>query len=264
MRSSKGFGSFRCTERQPDLDNAYLRQFYGTFYYIDGLNPQTPKNTFDIIWVVSGMMKSGFNFTYKNPSDYYKGRLFRYFTVRGIGSDKAFIKQKVLPAPPGRCLDRNDKESEENRRNPRYAYSRFVFSRAMLGLAPAYAFRSGPSTQRRGTVAVENGQIKRFQSPVQFCAQGSRLYLMLREIPDKMFGAEFQFNNVPLRTPTERDFNLISYLDYFMGQFNTKDRPSPKDKTRITGFNHPAFSSIQSLTIQKSNSPNAEGGAPRA
>jgi|GEM_PF-4252123 len=120
------------------------------------------------IWVLSNMMKSGFNFTFRNPSDYYKGRIFRYFSEREIGGDKAFIKQRVL-----RGQDWNPNSEE------RMHYGEFRFVRAMLGLPGGFKFLAKKDkTSRHGDVNVESDEIKRFQSPVQFCVQGHRLLLI--------------------------------------------------------------------------------------
>jgi hypothetical protein len=189
------------------------------------------------IWVLSGMMKSGFNFTFRDPTDYYKGRIFRYFIKRGIGGDKAFIKQKVL-------LGNND----QNARSEEHAtYKTFRFARAMLGVPELYEFRSGSKTKRRGKVEVKSDEIDRFQSPIQYIVQGNMLYIIPQEIPEKMFNTEFSLNGKAIQTPTNEEFSLQNFLDDFMLDFNSR--------VDIAAFRSPdirnTLISDRRLTIQK-------------
>jgi hypothetical protein len=157
------------------------------------------------------MMKSGFNFTFRNPNDYYKGHIFKYFTKKGIGGDKAFIKQKVLTQG-----NDNNENSEEKAR-----YAEFRFVRAMLGLPGGFEFRNGQKTRRRGKVEVTSNDIERFQSPIHFRIQGDKLLIIPQKIPSEMNDAAFSLNNKIIRTPP--DFSLIDFLDSFADTFNRRE-----------------------------------------
>ena len=216
-RSRKGFGSFMLERNldgsKPQTSAEYLSLFCPEYYYIQ-YKIDVSKNINGImndIWVISGMMKSGFNLTNKQAKKYYyKGSIFKYFTNKGIGGDKAFIKQKVLTGKD------DNKGSELNKK-----YEEFRFTRAMLGLPQEYIFRSfGKRNVFVGKVGIENDSIKRFASPVLFKPHGTRLFIIPQNIPDVMFGAEFIFNNKTLKTPTKEEFNLIEFLDWFIKKYN--------------------------------------------
>lgn len=203
-RATKGFGSFTLDDRP--IDDSYLRLFVPVYYSLTYKKANPCYNdVLCVIWIISGMMKSGFNFS----SFYYKGRIFRYFTNKKLGGDKAFIKQKIL-----RGKD-NNVNSEENER-----YSSFRFSRAMLGLPKEYQFRRGPKTSRCGTVKVkcveDTNKIERFASPIRFIPNGRALFIVPAPIPDEMFDAKFLFNDKQISTPAKNEFDLVQYLDWFM------------------------------------------------
>ncbi len=215
-RATKGFGSFNVNGKR--LTDSYIHLFVPVFYKIT--YPMIPVSTevMDDIWVISGLMKSGFNF---GPRSYYKGRSLLYLrekSNRKIGADKAFIKKKVLPG-----TDFN-KKSEEH-----IEYEEFRFVRAMLGLPQNYMFRQSANTTRKGTVSIapaQNNAVKRFASPVRFVPNGYELYIIPDKIPAEMFDASFRFSSnsasETIRTPSETEFNLINYLDWFADLFNNR------------------------------------------
>ena len=214
-RSGKGFGCFALADGKVDPEKLRDCCPVRTYYQIKYPNPPPSAAILNDIWVLSGMMKSGFNFTFRNPTDYYKGRIFRYFSKKDIGGDKAFIKQKVL-----RGQDRNINSEERTR------YGEYRFVRAMLGLPGGFEFRSGPKTTRSGNVKVKPGQLNeadqigRFQSPVHYCLQGNLLRIIPQDIPKEMLNAPFRLNNQTIRTPAA--FDLIDFLDTFYKDFNAR------------------------------------------
>lgn len=232
-RSTKGFGSYGIKGRV--ADHAYLKQFAETYYHVSfpGKRDKMP----EIIKTLSNMMKAGLNNSFQNrygkPSDdfYYKGRIFRYFTERGIGSDKAFMKQNLLPGQ-----DKSPRSEEKTK------YETFVYSRGILGLAPLYEFRSGAGSTRQGKVTVEDGAagrstIERFNNPVHFKPNGEQLLIIPTPIPEVMGGHTFTFaadngNRRSLKTPVvskanskepvKGEFRLEAFLDYFMKEYNAQ------------------------------------------
>ncbi len=240
-RSTKGFGSYAVQGRK--ADDAYLKQFVPVYYRIEftGKRNEMP----EIIKTISNMMKAGINNSYQNkngapPDDYYyKGRIFRYFTEKSVGSDKAFMKQKLLP---GKDLSL---KSEEKKR-----YKDFCYSRGILGLAPLYEFRRSYGSTREGKVTVEDGAsgkntIERFNNPIHFKPNGDVLLIIPTEIPQIMGGHSFSFeadngNKKTLSTPSVSssktadpgagEFNLVAFLDYFMRAYNSQNDMIASDR----------------------------------
>lgn len=218
-RSTKGFGSFNVSGHR--LTDDYIHLFVPVFYKVSyGTAKPNYSDIMDDIWVISGLMKSGFNF---GENSYYKGRALLYLrekTDRNIGADKAFIKQRVL-------TNRHDtrKSSEEY-----VKYNEFRFVRAMLGLPQSYTYRASSSTTRKDNVNIspaEENKVKRFASPVRFVPNGFDTYIVPVDIPREMFNAEFKFNSKTIRTPSQAEFNLVGFLDWFAEAF--KNDPKLKD-----------------------------------
>ncbi|MBQ8764281.1 MAG: hypothetical protein IJZ07_09285 [Clostridia bacterium] len=216
-RATKGFGSFNVDGEK--LSEAYIHLFVPVFYKIPYMAVQGHKEIMDDIWVISGLMKSGFNF---GKGSYYKGRALIYLREtqnKKIGADKAFIKKKVLTN--GEDRNRNSEDC--------YEYDEFRFVRAMLGLPQDYTYRKSVNTTREGKVSIspaKGNSVERFASPVRFVPNGKELYIVPDEIPAEMFNAEFKFKSErassEIKTPSDSEFNLIEYLDWFMNAFNTK------------------------------------------
>ncbi len=216
-RATKGFGSFNVDGEK--LSEAYMHLFVPVFYKISYMAVQDHRDIMDDIWVVSGLMKSGFNF---GRNSYYKGRSLIYLRETKnpkIGADKAFIKKKVLTN--GEDRNRNSEDC--------YEYNEFRFVRAMLGLPQDYTYRESPNTTRKGKVSIspaKGNSVERFASPVRFVPNGKELYIVPDDIPAEMFDAEFKFKSEAsgsnIKTPSASEFNLIEYLDWFMNAFNTK------------------------------------------
>lgn len=244
-RSSKGFGSYEIEGNQKTLpkDKDYLLQFVPVIYYLK-YSEKSDKMP-EIIKTISNMMKAGINNSYNNhygdPSDdfYYKGRIFKYYTANGVGSDKAFMKQKVIP---GKDISPNSEEKKK--------YKVFFYNRGILGLAPLYEFRSGKNTTREGQVIVEDGgpekvRIERFNNPIHFKPNGNILLIIPTDIPEIMGNRTFNFTfgenqSESLPTPSIKkknadpkkgEFNLVAFLDYFMKEFNkTTDMKTHNNK----------------------------------
>ena len=209
-RSSKGFGCFSIKGREADGE-ALLKCYPLNIYYSVTYGRHSANDFLNAIWVINGMMKGGFNFTFRSAGDYYKGHIFRYYTEKGIGGDKAFMKQRVLT----RGSDANPDSEERSR------YAEYRFVRAMLGLPGGYEFKSGQKTTRSGRVDVSSDDIARFQAPVHYRVQGEKLLIIPQSIPAEMNGARFSLNSESIRAP--EDFNLIEFLDSFVRRFNSKE-----------------------------------------
>ena len=257
-RSSKGYGSYAirgkqlwdyCRDSQKVIAAQYLREFIDTYYMIEFpreiYKTELPKKAI----IISNLMKSGYNMTNKKTKegqpkdffkqDYYKGRIFRYFSEAQMGGDKAFIKQKVLTG----CKDKNG-NSEDYK-----TYTEFRFVRAMLGLGKEISFSRGSRSGRTAvisdvkvnTIGDEKNnadtQIIRFNNPVHFVPNGQFLLIIPSEIPEVMSNRIFNIcekddetKHAEIITPElvafgQQDlgkgkFNLEEFLDMFMDDFN--------------------------------------------
>ncbi len=239
-RSTKGFGSFNVGGRR--LTDDYIHLFVPVFYKVSyGTAKQSYTDIMDDIWVISGLMKSGFNF---GENSYYKGRALVYLrekSDRNIGADKAFIKQRVLTDGQDRR-----KSSEDY-----IKYNDFRFVRAMLGLPQGYTFRASYNTTRKGSVKIapaRGNKVMRFASPVRFVPNGYDTYIVPVEIPGEMFGAEFNLNSKAIKTPSEAEFNLIDFLDKFADAF--------KNDPKLKNFKVDAKMVKMSKTVVKTLSKN--------
>lgn len=232
-RATKGFGSFNVVakngEKIKNPDNSYLLLFVPTFYTIDyGRDVRDYAGVLGDIWVLSGLMKSGFNFGYKR---YYKGRALIYLRDKEIGADKAFVKHNILA--DGKDLNRASEDFKTYKEGYR-------FVRAMLGLPKVYKYNASKNTTRSGDVIITPTKgIERFASPIRFVPNGNKLLIVPDKIPDEMFNAGFLFSKKKpknrdeikpnISTPKKEEFDLISFLDSFAESFNKREELKPEE-----------------------------------
>ena len=148
-RQSKGFGGFLLKGEKEDL-SVFDKNEMPYFYFKLPANTNK-EQTMNYALVVYNVMKSGINLTgydkkngiYKKPDAYLKGFSVREFLPHDTGSDKAFIKSNVLA---GKARKYGSKE-------PSNKYDKYVFIRAILGLADNYDFKDD---MRWGKVLIKN------------------------------------------------------------------------------------------------------------
>lgn len=223
MRKTKGFGSFarrKGTGNRPF--SIRITDRFPVYYYIDynqlpnqdiRQEQRLQKRIMNDVWIISGLMKSGFNLN----NDYYKGLALRYLRDRQVGNDKAFIKRFVLPGNDNEhpnCRQKSECEGKDQSEE-------FRFVRAMLGLPNDYKYSDNV---RRGNVAVKSDMIERFTAPITFKLVGNRLHIFPNEIPDAMYDAKFRLNRKDIHTPSKDEFDLISFIDRFSQEFNAMDQ----------------------------------------
>ena len=93
-RNGKGFGSFEIvgsTISDEEIDYYKERDCMKVYRLSSSRNSYSDMNCLDDIYVLSGMMKGGFN------RPYYKGDIQKYLWRENIGSEKSFIKQEIFP-----------------------------------------------------------------------------------------------------------------------------------------------------------------------
>ena len=260
-RSSKGFGSYGIETKEfsnwispsDKYAREYLSDFSSVYYVIrfpgsfneEGKNKIPGGNMLNYILTLSCLLKSGFNGE-EEDADYYKGRIFRYFSKRDIGSDKAFIKKNIL----NNVQDMNQESMDHKE------YSSFLYTRAVLGLTSKISFEKGVRQGR--SVFIEDAKlnkvrdsdkeikdyikINRFNNPIHFIPNGNFLIVLPTKIPTKLSRRKFHLiekkkkkggweivgKSKQLFTPllnqneSPESFSLERYIDWFIIEYNNQ------------------------------------------
>ncbi len=259
IRSNKGFGSFEVKMKESlpldedTLEKALPAECDAVFVMKNDREYSSPDERLGDIYVLSALMKGGVN--YHNV--YCKGAVQTVLADRGIGSEKAFIKQKVFTNE-----DRNKYRGScaSGRTDPLGAgHKDYRFIRAMLGMADHYFYRGVCNV----SVSAADSRIQRFGAPVRFHPLRSGLLILAWRIPDVMYGAEFEFYNKGgkrrISTPSKEEFDLVSFLEDFLEPFSfpvAAGRVSKWDEKRGDG-------SWEKLIGLKLPRPRKRGGADR-
>lgn len=204
-RQSKGFGGFLVENCSSAL---YVREAVARlcphYFYTTVRGMPNVGDMLDYALAIYTVLKNGTNQTrwrdgqYAYPRRYIKGYALRRFLPNSVGSDKAFIKSRVLPSSVRRSKDDLG------------PYASYTFIRAMLGMADHYEFRddmrNGGFNDRgklrpkivnvvhfEGTQVLDgklqipfqsirdNLGIKRFRSPVLIKICGNRIFFILED-----------------------------------------------------------------------------------
>ena len=212
-RQSKGFGGFLVEGfDKPLFIRQTIEKAWPHHFFCISRNTDLRRRMAQANGIYT-VMKNGTNQTrydngqYRFRDRYIKGYAVREFLPAGTGSDKAFIKARVLPVPNGRM-------------KPEMPYENYTFIRAMLGLADHYEFRDDmrngglkPNGKVRqsnvhvvhfeGTKVVngklqldmkavsENKGIKRFRSPFLIKIFADRIFFILEDGWKQMQGQTF-------------------------------------------------------------------------
>ena len=228
-RQTKGFGGFLVDGTTPEDIRQILDSHFPHGFYADMPQDTDLPGRLNHALAVYNFMKNGTNQTryrngaYQFPGRYIKGYAMRAFLPENVGSDKAFLKARVVPAQT-----RRDKEDPA-------PYRSYTFIRALLGLSDRYEFRDDmrnggmdpikhrprPATVNvlhfEGTEvrdgkphipedSIRNGLgIKRFRSPILIKIFTDRIYFLLDDSWNIMLGQTF------LMMP-KRDFNTAAGL----------------------------------------------------
>ncbi len=161
-RQTKGFGGFRI-DSQDDKDIATAIEKSGCFYFYADMSEedqQSIKKRMDHALSVYSVMKNGLNLLNRR---YIKGfSMRRYFEdsqKNQTGSDKAFIKSKIIKTLP----DKTDRNPERSIHSP---YANHLFIRALLGLAEQYEFRDDLRNCGGYTYVNAKGKLVQVWNPV--------------------------------------------------------------------------------------------------
>lgn len=195
-RQSKGFGGFLLKGTTAGEVHSEIKHAYGTFLYADTDETETMLQKLNHMFVLYTIMKNGINRTSYNkdrgeylfPERYIKGYAVREFLPEDTGSDKAFLKAKVVK-----------EKLQGGPKNEPAEYENYTFIRAMLGLANGYMFRKpdGSIAKIRFYSFDENtkeiNQIEKFRSPVSIRLYKNRIYIFVEDTYKQMLGKNFVF-----------------------------------------------------------------------
>ena len=174
-RQSKGFGGFLVQgTTKSEIDKAMCSCGHPVFWF-PGVTDNV-KQSFNEALAVYSIMKGGINAArfdpyfngefdppngrYRNPNAYIKGYIQRNYLPPNTGSDKAFVKARILK--PVRTI--SDWERDNNKLQHRFydynerRYQEFVFVRALLGLADHYEYRDDIHCKLKETKYRKNGE----------------------------------------------------------------------------------------------------------
>ena len=195
-RQSKGFGEFLILGTTPEEVHAEITGTYSTVLYADAEENTSILQKLNNIHALYSVMKNGLNRTsyskeqgkYLFPERYIKGYAVREFLPQNTGSDKVFIKSKVISD----TLRTGPKETVQE-------YENYTFIRAILGLADTYLFckEDGKMTKIRfysfDKTTGETHEIEKFRSPVSIRLYGNRIYIFIEDTYKQMLDKNFVF-----------------------------------------------------------------------
>lgn len=218
-RSNKGFGSFE-VENRP-VSAAQLRKCLpakclALFDLQSSADNYGITERLDDVYVLSTMMKGGVNLSFGRNPAYYKGDIQSLLPANRIGSDKAFLKQRVFSEDDKRWYQTLCKKHHTAPN-----YSQYQFIRAMLGLTDTYTFGIGKGA-RKFSVQDAEGEIERFANPITFKPYENGILVLTYEISKQMLGRKFKFGDrgAVISTPTE--FDIVKFTSHFLHQLNGK------------------------------------------
>ena len=218
-RSNKGFGSFEVAGEEVDVETLDRLKPEGvvSIYQLESdLRTYGPEDRLDDVYVLSALMKGGVT----RPA-YVKGAIQKFSIGKGVGTEKAYLKQKVFTKDDLEWY--RDTVCQGKGRTTQGSYERYWFIRAMLGLVDGYAYGVGKDKKRVFGVKAVQEEIERFGNPVHFHPFTGGLRILVHEIPEVMYGAAFQFENESqpdagyiISTPNRDEFDLDGFVRDFL------------------------------------------------
>ncbi len=225
-RQSKGFGGFTISKENSKTDVIKLLSKKGyEYFYVDIKGNPNHTDLMNHAKNIYAVMKGGYNHTGWNERDkcyryqdrYIKGYIHRRFIdvagYKDYGSDKAFIKSKKklrFDKDTGKTYEYpKERRGQPNENN---YDDKYIFVRALLGLADHYEFRD---SARNGNVNIfclgdSKFEIERFRSPVTIKIIDNKIIFLFGSFKE-ICGKDFYF--APNGIPTKDEFDKKSYND---------------------------------------------------
>lgn len=218
-RSNKGFGCFgvKGEKVSAELLNRFKpNQCHAVLELTSSLDNYKWKQQLNDIYVLSAMMKGGFN------RPYFKGKVQTALPA-GFQSEKAYVKTRVFTEKE---FQKYQNSCKPQNRAPRFSriQGQYRFVRAMLGLTETYSFRLKKEDGKPIVISVKDSekakdkdeQIVRFANPLIFHPSDGRILLQIRNIPEVMFNHGFALNGKLLKTPSTSEFQIIPFVRDFL------------------------------------------------
>lgn len=307
-RQTKGFGGFLVRyhdheggvrAQSPEEIEKAFQESKQPYFYVDVPNGDKKliKNRMNHALTIYSIMKNGLNMTrynedkgkYAFPARYVKGFVMRPYLDQldekgELGSDKAFIKSKILHSKDRDEMDALDCD-----------HKHYTFIRALLGLAEQYEFRdryrnngtttnsrTGRTSYRPARVSIihcptnEDGspkinpemrpddvkklsEIQRFPSPVTIKIFQDRIYFLFNDSYKQILNRTFLFLSFDesiadclskkhyLSTP--KTFEITAFIESFVLYYNTEAK-AKLNSFRDSYTNNP-YANSKNLTLKK-------------
>lgn len=228
-RQNKGFGGFIVEEdtkkTAADIGDRMMQYSKQPVFCMSYNNVNIEKMFNDIATFYS-LLKSGNN----SRGEYHKAYIYKYYKGK-FTNEKRWMKAEGV-SPNIVTTDRGFKEEPVVKGRVRYL-------RAMLGLPGKLEYASETKMNNRGETVIDprkkvvidikdrNKTVERFASPLLFKIVNNSVYIILHDIPTKMFGKNFDFtpNKRPFvsgsaSTPSEEEFKLTSLMKNYCNELN--------------------------------------------
>lgn len=211
-RQDKSFGGF-VTEKWQTAEKK-LAWWFGSdrVYRMDypkGTNIDTIMNDVRIIYQV---LKSGYNF----KQNYIKSFLTQCFLDHKIGGEKRYIKHTGVGPSVGK--------------KPQGSVDDFLYIRGLLGVGDEQMWQNEKTGKTIIRFLCKDETIGRVPSPLLFKIVGTTLYMILVELPDKVYGTKYCFdsgkktsNAIPIPTKEKLDeleLDMKTILQRYVDELN--------------------------------------------
>ncbi len=216
-RQDKGFGSFVLQDSRREAEQL-LTDWYGDrlVYMLDYHSTNIAHDTarlFHDIDAIYKVLKSGINF-----GAYVKSYLTLYFLQKGIGGEKRFIKTHHI----GPIMGTHQHEHQQTERIPDDHY-RYI--RALLGATDGETWNRSEKIKFAHVAGRAGQAIDRIPSPLVFKPVGSRLFILVNELPQAILGETYHLSSRrgqgDIRIPSAGEFDMVEIMNGFMDYLNS-------------------------------------------
>ncbi|MDR3259725.1 MAG: hypothetical protein LBT51_08990 [Fusobacteriaceae bacterium] len=224
-RQNKGFGSFTVTHKEDQKLNynpiSIIKEYFKHRFFVVNNNSSNPMEDIRKLYK---LMKSGVN----QNGEYFRAFIYIYMHKKGIGNEKAKMKQKNIVPIVGKKSNTSKHECDKPPKFDAYKYVR-----AMLGIGDnvSYLNAVNPENGRpvpggKTTVNIshkeskENEKIERYASPIVFKIVDKRIIILPYAVNNHIFNQKFMFDNkkvnLEIFTPEFFDMDdfMLAYKDY--------------------------------------------------
>lgn len=228
----KGYGSFTIGTTPDETIKKFLIEEFDldTICYLKIEQKSNDKlYKFKVIQNFYSLTKSGINFRKR----YERSSLFKYMHDKKIDNEKAELKQRDLAPKIGKYEKHTESQCYKNK-NPKYV-------RALLGVGISLSFKDTSIC-----ITHDERKIERYSSPLFFKIIADTIYIIPKQIDEKLYNQKFKFHikknrhnqglksqnkkdPIYLYTPKSSEFDLKDFLSYALDKYN-------KNKERLFGY----------------------------